>query len=319
MESSYRYFFSEKGDFVSHFGEFGKENGFFQLPSALCWDSETNSLIVADAGNARIQIFSENHKHIRSIGSRGSGDGQFIDISGIAIDLKNGVIFGSDPKRGKVLAFTREGHFLYSFGEFKSPAGIAFNTPKGQLWIADSNTGDCTIWSVPNHHYEAVEWIYSPETNEEKEAKERRRGSKKKLTPQFAKEHTLDFDPTKKQHLKMTIQSAEIRHGTDLDGLSDPYTVVLLSGKPLGKTPYIKRTLKPIWNHAICFPAIPSEKPELSFQVYDHDFLLPDDLVGTAVWNLPVELPSSATLILQDPRSKQRAGQLTVRIERIKV
>ena len=235
------------------------------------------------------------------------------------MDSKNGVIFASDPKLARISAFSRDGEFLYDFGsdKLKSPMGIAICTGKGQIWVADNESGECYIWSLPGTSYVESEWITCAETQEERDAKGRRKKAKEESEKVEVPESPT-FNPNEKIHLKLTIISAELRKGTDIDGKSDPYIVTLLAGRPLGKTPYCKRTLTPTWNHSICFPAVPSEKKEVTFQVYDHDFLRKDELVGTAVWNIPVEIPTSVTLVFNDPSTRQRAGHLLVRIEKVK-
>jgi hypothetical protein len=195
--------------------------------------------------------------------------------------------------------------------------GIALCPSKGQLWVADTEAGVCHIWSLPSYSYEAAEWIICPERQDETEAKTRRKKAKEDQS-KSAVPASPAFDPHVKIHLKLTIISGELRRGTDFDGKSDPYVVVILGGHPLGKTPYCKRTLTPTWNHSICFPAVPSERQEVTFQIYDHDFLTKDEMVGVATWNIPTEIPTAVTLIFHDPASKQRAGHILVRIDKVK-
>lgn len=50
--------YNSAGGIKAAFGNFGTENNRFALPNGLAWDSTTNQLLVADADNQRIQLFT---------------------------------------------------------------------------------------------------------------------------------------------------------------------------------------------------------------------------------------------------------------------
>ena len=57
-------------------------------------------------------------KFITSWGSSGSGQGQFIAPTGIAVDLKTGNVYVSDTGNNRIDKFTPDGKFMMSFGSF---------------------------------------------------------------------------------------------------------------------------------------------------------------------------------------------------------
>ena len=71
-------------------GSYGTGNGQFISPAGIAIDS-ANNVYVVDAGNNRIQKFSNNGTFITTWGSYGTGNGQFISPAGIAIDSANNV------------------------------------------------------------------------------------------------------------------------------------------------------------------------------------------------------------------------------------
>gem|GEM_PF-840478 len=79
---------------------------------------------------------------IRSVGSEGSGNGQFNGPSGIAIKSSN--VWVTDTFNNRVEKFNSKGEYLSQFGsegsgngQFSNPSGIAVDSA-GNLWVADT-------------------------------------------------------------------------------------------------------------------------------------------------------------------------------------
>jgi hypothetical protein len=98
---------------------------------------------VADTGNHRIQKFTSLGVYAATIGSQGTGDGQFDGPSGIAID-SNGFIYVADTGNNRIQKFSPAGLFVTKWGtygtgssQFNGPRGLAFHS-NGNIFVADT-------------------------------------------------------------------------------------------------------------------------------------------------------------------------------------
>ncbi|MCG8414590.1 MAG: hypothetical protein MI746_10275 [Pseudomonadales bacterium] len=112
------------GTYVGHFGEWGQEDGQFRAPHSLAMDSQ-GRLFVADRGNNRIQIFSQDGDHLDTWY-------QFSRNSGIFIDRSNDWLYAidseSDPnynpggwRKGLRVGSARTGEVFFFVPEHVSP------------------------------------------------------------------------------------------------------------------------------------------------------------------------------------------------------
>ncbi len=79
-----------------------------------------------------------------AFGSYGTGNGQFNEPTGIAVETASGTVVVSDEKNNRAEEFNSAGEFLRSFGtegtgngQFKEPRGIAVGTNRG-LFVTDT-------------------------------------------------------------------------------------------------------------------------------------------------------------------------------------
>ncbi len=109
-------------NFETKWGKYGV-SGYprFDCPSAVAVDAD-GYVYVADSGDYShsVQKFDSNGKYIRTIiwGSKGSGNGQFGELSDMAIDTANGYIYIADyisGTGGRIQKFDSEGNFLTSW------------------------------------------------------------------------------------------------------------------------------------------------------------------------------------------------------------
>ena len=129
------------GTLLRTIGGPGVEPGAFNYPTHLC--CAHNTLVVADSGNFRIQLFNLNGDFIRAIGTKGDGAGDFALPKGVALDAE-GHIYVVDSHFENVQVFDLEGQLLMAFGnegrgagEFWLPAGLAIDE-MDRIWVADS-------------------------------------------------------------------------------------------------------------------------------------------------------------------------------------
>ena len=156
--------FNKDGIFLTVFGKESDkvtpqtpEHGKFDGPTSLAINA-SNQVFVLDAGNHRIQVFTEEGTFIKVIGGKGSKPGQFLDPTDIAVDSQN-YLFVADRGNHRVQVFDSQGQRVFLFG---APAdtgalGFSFGTPKvstpgifadlsaiavsdGNVYVADSKS-----------------------------------------------------------------------------------------------------------------------------------------------------------------------------------
>jgi len=112
-------------------------------PNGIAIDNSDN-IYVIDGLTRDIKIFDQNGNYLSSVGSRGTGDGQFDTPRGITVDTR-GNLYVTDVPLNRVQKFDSNGTFLLKWGaagadsgQFNSPRGIA--TDKlGNVYVADMN------------------------------------------------------------------------------------------------------------------------------------------------------------------------------------
>jgi DNA-binding beta-propeller fold protein YncE len=153
--------FTNTGDFITRWGHLGMFDGRFDRPTGVAIDSSGN-VFVADTNNHRIQKFTDNGFFVTKWGSSCSlssgngcvdldgtgpfsiGDGQFGQVSGIAVDA-SGNVFVADNFNNRIQKFTNTGTFITKWGsagvgnrQFNSPEGVAVDS-SGNVFVVDSS------------------------------------------------------------------------------------------------------------------------------------------------------------------------------------
>ncbi len=113
--------------------------GMAALPTV---GSANGDLYVADAGNKQVVRFTFSGNVVSSFGTAGTGNGQFNDPTGIALDTQ-GNVYVSDYTNGTVQKFSSSGTFIRSLSGFGHPDGLAVDR-SGMLYIAEGTFHD--IW-----------------------------------------------------------------------------------------------------------------------------------------------------------------------------
>jgi DNA-binding beta-propeller fold protein YncE len=117
----------------------GNQSDVFQRPTDVAWDSAGNIYVADGYGNSRVAKFDKNGKFMRSWGSRGSEQGQFNTIRGIAIDAQ-GNVYVADAGNKRIQVFDSEGTFKTQFTNIGSPAAICITPgPRQVLYSSNSN------------------------------------------------------------------------------------------------------------------------------------------------------------------------------------
>jgi DNA-binding beta-propeller fold protein YncE len=125
------------------FGGSGKTNGLFHYPTLISTTTDGN-IVVTDALNFRVQVFSPEGRFLNRIGGMGNRPGTFSRPKGVASD-SDGNIYVVDALFDNVQMFDARGRLLMAFGAHGSGEG-AFWLPSGihidrndSIYISDSS------------------------------------------------------------------------------------------------------------------------------------------------------------------------------------
>ncbi len=137
--------YDSEGNWVSGFGTFGTAIDNLDLPVDTAIDKDGNVYVNDmrnDIGKVYIKKFDKNGIFITAIGSYGTGDGQFLDPVGIAVD--GGYLYVADPGASRVQKFKTDGTFVTKWGssgtgdgQFDYISHIAADG-QGRIYVADS-------------------------------------------------------------------------------------------------------------------------------------------------------------------------------------
>ncbi|HIF06558.1 MAG TPA: hypothetical protein EYQ64_06270 [Gemmatimonadetes bacterium] len=109
------------GTFIMSFGEWGYGDGQFRAPHSLAMDSQ-GRLFVADRGNRRIQIFTQDGVHLDTWYQFSRISGLFIDDNDVlyAIDSESGPRYNPGWRKGLRVGSARTGEVWYFIPEHPS-------------------------------------------------------------------------------------------------------------------------------------------------------------------------------------------------------
>uniref|UniRef100_A0A673SZL1 Multiple C2 and transmembrane domain-containing protein 1 n=1 Tax=Suricata suricatta TaxID=37032 RepID=A0A673SZL1_SURSU len=103
--------------------------------------------------------------------------------------------------------------------------------------------------------------------------------------------------------LDITLRRGQSLAARDRGGTSDPYVKFKIGGKEVFRSKIIHKNLNPIWEEKACILVEHLREP-LYIKVFDYDFGLQDDFMGSAfldLTQLELNRPADVTLTLKDP------------------
>lgn len=106
---------------------------------------------ILDPGNDRCLIFHSVNGYYGAIGSSGSGDGQFQNPTGVAVNEATGSVLIADDSRDDIQEFTSLGQFIRKFGstgtgdgQMTGPQGLASGRAGNYLYMVDETQNRIT-------------------------------------------------------------------------------------------------------------------------------------------------------------------------------
>lgn len=106
--------------------------------------NQRGEVVVTEAGGGPcVSVFSQSGEKLRSFGTQGSGEGQFNNFRGVAIDSEGNILV-ADTWNHRIQKFTSEGRFLTTVGalgkgplQFTYPTGVTVCPSNNKVYVVD--------------------------------------------------------------------------------------------------------------------------------------------------------------------------------------
>jgi DNA-binding beta-propeller fold protein YncE len=111
------------------------------------------SIYVVDQGHTRIVRFSPDGRVLSIWGSKGTGEGEFNDLTSVAVDPRNNRVYVADPINSRIQVFDSTGKFLtkWSVPEWGQPHGfedLAVDANTGRVYASSANMNAVLVFDM---------------------------------------------------------------------------------------------------------------------------------------------------------------------------
>ncbi len=156
--------FNWQGEYLFSFGGFGSAPGKLSFPYGVTRTSG-GDLLVAEAGNLRVQRFSAKGEYLSAVFSQPNEYG--IEKPGpLQIDAKGNIYIG-DLSGGKVVVLNKQGKLHRTIGPVAYPHGIAIDEKNNRVFIASAGSKDITVFPLDNKSGVGSKFIKTPSDRED--------------------------------------------------------------------------------------------------------------------------------------------------------
>jgi DNA-binding beta-propeller fold protein YncE len=126
-----------------------------QSPRAIDTDIYGTNIYIADISDQRVYRYGTEGELLSEWGSPGSGEAQFFDPWGIAVDrYQTGRVYVADTGNNRIQVFTPEGDFIHMWGtngvddgQFDSPIDVAVDTSNGYVYVLDRKNARVQVFT----------------------------------------------------------------------------------------------------------------------------------------------------------------------------
>ena len=139
------------------FGTHGSAPGQFNCPEGVAIDAGGH-ILVCDNHNHRIQQFSSTGKHLKAVGTEGSGRLQFNHPVGITVHPHTHKVYVADTLNHRIQVLNSDLTYSISFGskgsnrgEFNYPCDISTDSA-GNVYVADRHNHRVQVFSVDGQY-----------------------------------------------------------------------------------------------------------------------------------------------------------------------
>jgi NHL repeat len=118
----------------------GQPTDLFDRPADVAWDAQGNIFVADGEGaNARVAKYSKDGVFVKSWGKKGTANGDFADVHGMAVDAQ-GNVYAADSGNNRVQIFDNDGNYKSSITNVGSPKAVCMTKgPNQVLYVSNSN------------------------------------------------------------------------------------------------------------------------------------------------------------------------------------